>query len=65
MNSKTFSETFSKGVRTVMHLKWASYLLLFENMIILARKQGMNRPIPTLASKPKQLELCGLEIFHR
>jgi hypothetical protein len=44
MNSKTFSETFSKGVRTAMHLKWQSYLLLFENMIDFSPNTGHESP---------------------
>ena len=27
-------------------------------------KTSKTRSIPTLASRPNQLELCGLEIFH-
>ena len=27
-------------------------------------KTDVNRPIPTLASKLKRLEMCGLELLH-
>ncbi len=32
-------------------------ILLDKSSIFLLRKRNMNRPIPTLASKPNQLEL--------
>jgi hypothetical protein len=48
MNAKifneSFSKTFSKGVITGMHLKWQSYLLLFENMIDFSLKTGHESP---------------------
>ena len=48
MNSKTFSEsfskTFSKGVKTAMHLKWPSYLLLLEKQCIFSPKTGHESP---------------------
>jgi len=48
MNSKTFSEsfskTFSKGVRTAMHLKWPSYLILLEKQCIFSPKTGHESP---------------------
>jgi hypothetical protein len=42
--SESFSKTFSKGVSNGMHLKWQSYLLLFENMIVLSLKTGHESP---------------------
>src|SRR5579862_6285261 len=48
MNSKTFSESFSKtfsnGVRTAMHLKWPSYLILLEKQCIFSPKTGHESP---------------------
>src|SRR5260221_14332444 len=48
MNSKSFSESFSKtsskGVRTAMHLKWPSYLLLLEKQCIFSPKTGHESP---------------------
>ena len=50
MNSKTFSEsfskTFSKEVKTAMHLKWTSYLLLLEKSYIVSPKTEHESPNP-------------------
>ena len=44
MNRKTFSESFSKGVRNGSSLQWPSYLILFEKSRILASKNGHEPP---------------------
>jgi hypothetical protein len=44
MNAKTFSKIFSKAVSNGLHLKWQSYLLLFENMIDFTPKTGHESP---------------------
>jgi hypothetical protein len=42
--SESFSKTFSKGVRTAMHLKWPSYLILLENLHTFEPETGRESP---------------------
>lgn len=42
--SESFSKTFSKRVRTAMHLKWPSYLILLENLYIFEPETGRESP---------------------
>src|SRR2546430_5337923 len=38
------TQTFSKGVRTALHLKWQSYLILLEKQCIFSPKNGHEPP---------------------
>lgn len=42
--SESFSKTFSNGVRTAMHLKWPSYLILLENLCNFEHETGRESP---------------------
>ncbi len=42
--SESFSKTFSMGVSTGLHLKWQSYLILLENMLVFNLKTGHESP---------------------
>src|SRR5437879_10274041 len=70
MNRRTFSKSFSKGVRNCSSLQWPSYLILFEKSHILASKTGHEPPDSDLRlqhlhsspTTPAQRHHCTVDI---
>ena len=62
MNSKTFSESFSRGVSNCLSEQCKSYLILLENLLDLTSKTGHESP----DSDPRlQFQLCLQQWFRR